>query len=163
MPSLLQSDYFVIGIISLFALMVNRHEIASAVVYAAFCWIALLASYKIPTPEFILLLSADIEMANNGWQLLMASFSSLLVIALIYAIRQCMDGILPKMIIYLCWMEILLHITCYGLLLNGMHWMTYNWLVLANQALVILLFIARGGYGRTILRSRLFRDSAHSY
>lgn len=163
MHPLLQNDFFVIGVISFFALLVNRHEIASAIIYSAFCWVALFACKKIPPPDFLILLSDNHNMVNDGWVLLLSSLSSIFVIALIYAVRQCMDGLLPRIVISLSYIEILLHITCFCLLLNGMSWMSYNWAVLANQLAVILLFIARGGYGRTILRTRLFRDFARSH
>jgi hypothetical protein len=163
MPSLLQNDYFMVGLILFSAALVNKHERASALVYAAFCFVALLACYKIPAPDILLQISNDPDIADKGWQLLLCSASSLMVVALIYQIRKCINGILPKILIYICYAEILLHITGYALLLNGVSWMAYNWAVLTVQLVVILLFAARGGYGRDFLRTRLFRDSAHSH
>lgn len=163
MPYILQNDYFVIGLISIAALLVNRGEIVSAMIYTAFCWIALFACYHITTPEWLLILSDDRAITQKGWEILLGALACLFVIALIYQVRQCMDGFLQKIIIYMCWVEILLHITCYTLLLNGMSLLTYNWIILSHQIAVILLFAARGGYGRTILRSRLFRDTIHSH
>lgn len=163
MPELLQSDYFVIGLISLAALLVNKHELVSAIIYAAFCWISLFACYQIPAPEWLLRLSQNHQLTQMGWEIMFCALSCLLVIALIYQLRRCIDGLLQKIIIYLCWAEILLHITCYGLLLNGMSLMTYNWIILIHQIAIILLFAARGGYGRDFLRTRLFRDSVHSH
>jgi hypothetical protein len=163
MPTLLQNDFFVIGLISIAALLVRRQELASAVIYAVFCWLSLFASYQVTLPEFVLSFATDPDIAIQGWYMLLSSFFSMLAIAIIYAVRMCVDGKLPRLIIYFCYGEILLHITCYCLLLNGMSWMTYNWIVLAVQIAVILLFIARGSYGRTILRARLFRDFANSH
>lgn len=163
MPELLQSDYFVIGMISLAALLVNKHELVSAAIYAAFCWIALFACYQIPAPEWLLELSHNHEMTQKGWEIMLGMLACLFVIALIYQVRRCIDGMLPKIIIWLCLAEILLHITCYGLLLNGMSLITYNWIILTHQIAIILLFAARGGYGRDFLRTRLFRDSVHSH
>lgn len=163
MPTLLANDFFMIGVISIAALLVRRQELASAVIYAAFCWLALFASYQIPAPEFVLSWALDTDIAKQGWYMLSSSFFSMLTVAIIYEVRMCVDGKLPRLIIYFCCGEILLHITCYGLLLNGMSWMTYNWIVLSAQIAVILLFIARGSYGRTILRARLFRDFVNSH
>ncbi len=163
MPQMLQNDYFIVGLIFISSLLVNKHERASALVYAAFCIVTLLACYNIPAPDVLLRLSDDPEVADMGWQLLLCSASSLMAVALIYQLRKCVDGILPKILIYVCYAEILLHITGYALLLNGVSWMTYNWAVLTVQLIVILLFAARGGYGRDFLRTRLFRDSAHSH
>lgn len=162
MHDLLQNDYFLIGLISISALLVRRSEIAAAVIYTAFCWAALFACYQIPAPEWLISFSDDAEMTQKGWEILIGAFCSLMVIAIVYELRLCLDGWLQKFIIYLSVAEILLHITCYGLLLNGMSFLTYNWIILAHQIAIILLFAARGGYGRTILRSRLFRDSLHS-
>jgi len=140
MPYLLQSDYFVIGLISLAALLVNKHERVSAIIYSAFCWLALFACYQIPAPKWLLALSDNHEMTQKGWELMLGMMACLLVIALIYQLRRCIDGFLPKIIIYLCWAEILLHITCYCFLLNGMSLITYNWIILSHQIAIILLF-----------------------
>lgn len=159
MPSLLQNDFFVIGLISFFALFVRKNEVASALIYAGFCWISLFSSYAIEPPEVLLASSENPNAAAYGFHIMLCSVSSLLVIMLIYAVRQCMDGLLPKLLIYMCWAEILLHITSYALLLNGISWMTYNWAVLATQLSVMALFASRWSYGHSILQPRLFRDS----
>lgn len=164
MPALLLNDGFVISLIMLSALFVRRAEMVSALIYSVMAWVALGAVNNIHLPESVLAQSENRQLVIHGFELLMCSISSLVVIALVYAIRLCMGGKLPGLIIWLCLFEIGMHASCYVMLWKGMDVSAYNWVVLANQAAAIALFMSRwrlshGG----VFTHRFLRDSVRSH
>lgn len=163
MPTLLANDAFVISLITLSALAVRDSEKFSAIIYFFMAWMALAACKNLQVPDAILAAAEDPKLLVIGIKLLICSLSSLMVIAFVYAIRQCAHGKLHGMLICLSLFEIGMNFSCYVMLWRGMDIIAYDWAVLATQITAIVMFISRWrwGHGGTY-HDRFLRDRIHS-